>query len=87
MTIFERIDRFRRVWELAVPQFACPDEAQIFRWAGRFDDDALDYGLRRVGAKVVKGAISSPDAAARYLTGVLLNEENARQEIQTQMRK
>ncbi len=75
MTIFERIDRFQRVWDLLIPQFSRPDDAQVYRWAGRFDDEALDHGLQRVRSKIVKGAIVSQDAAARYLTGVLLNEE------------
>jgi hypothetical protein len=78
MSLLDRIDRFRRVWNMLVPQFACPNDAQIYRWAGRFDDDALEHGLQRVRAKVTKGGITSQDGAARYLTGVLLNEQRVK---------
>ncbi len=60
---------------MLIPQFSCPNDAQIYRWAGRFDDTALEHGLQRVRAKIFKGGIASQDAAARYLTGVMLNEE------------
>lgn len=75
MSVLERIDRFRRCWNMIVPQFPCPRDSQIYRWAGRFDDTALEHALQRVRAKVSKGGIMSADAAARYMTGVLLNEE------------
>jgi hypothetical protein len=60
---------------MLVPQFACPDDAQVYRWAGRFDDTVIEHGLQRVRAKITKGEIVSQDAASRYLTGVMLNEE------------
>jgi len=83
MSLLEHIDKIRRLWNMLVPQFACPDDAQVYRWAGRFDDTALEHGLQRVRAKVSKGEITSRDAASRYLTGVLLNEErNAKARLQ-----
>lgn len=65
MSVLGRIDRIRRLWSILVPQFACPDDAQVYRWAGRFDDAIIEHGLQRVRAKIAKGGLFAVDIVAK----------------------
>jgi hypothetical protein len=45
MTTLERIDQFRRLWSVIIPQQECPKDDQIWRWVSRFDDPVLEHGF------------------------------------------
>jgi hypothetical protein len=80
MTTLERIDQFRRLWSVIIPQQRCPEDAQIWRWVSRFDDSVLEHGLGRLRTKILKGEVTTLDSAGRYLTAVLTHESQRRSE-------
>jgi|SRR6267143_2385355 len=75
MKTIEQIDEFKRLWTLFLPTIFAPKDAQILLFLEKFMENDLEHGLRRLRSKYAQGGIADSDAAARYLMGVLLNEE------------
>jgi hypothetical protein len=71
MTMLERISQTKQLLSMALPNVPVED-ASIFGWVERYQDDELAYAFRRAGTKLRCGSLRIEEAA-KYISGVLKN--------------
>jgi hypothetical protein len=74
MTILQRVDDFKRLWQLMLPSVSMPDDQNIVRWLDTFADPEIEYALNRTRRKFMFLPATEPVAIYKYVTGVLVNQ-------------
>ena len=76
MTTIERVDAFKRLWNMIIVKFSCPPDSQAWLWVSQHDDAELEHALNRLRSKVRHGTLQGDPA--RYVTSVLNAERRAK---------
>src|SRR5277367_1842431 len=74
MSILQRADDFKRLWNLLLPSVPMPDDQSIVRWIDTFTDPEIEYALTRTRRKFLFLPATAPVMIHKYVTGVLVNQ-------------
>jgi len=76
MTLLQRIESIRQLWELIVPHVPKPSASWISRWCA-YPDEAVERGIIRAAKKFAADRATTtpdPDLVYQYVCGVARNE-------------
>ncbi|SDG01018.1 hypothetical protein [Terriglobus roseus] len=74
MTLIQRSNDAKALWNAVVSDRPPPDDRQFIVWARRFTDSQIEHAFLKVGRKFA-GHPTEPATIHRYVTGLLLNLE------------
>jgi|SRR5690348_16121643 len=76
----EELNAVKKLWNLRVPGY-CPSDQQFSLWLDRHPFDVVVYGVRQLGAKLQyhPGELDSDDYILRWVSKVMINEQNAKE--------
>lgn len=76
MTLVQRSNDARTLWNAVVSDIPAPSDRQFILWASRFSDGLIERALMKAGRKFA-GQKMDPAVVHKYVTGLLLNLERA----------